>query len=126
MASNKFFKFIKRLFKKDKPNQAENKVYPTFTLSEDALLFVRKYAIPALKIEGLITEALADEIFQFATECELNMIDPLSKNGGDKTYDYPEKERDVLGDKYVSEVSGRWSKDFLIDLDDLNKRLGFI
>lgn len=104
----------------------KNNAYPKFTLSEDAIVFIRKYAIPALKIEGLITEAIADDIFEFATECELNMIDPLSEDGADKTYDYPEKERDALGDKYVSEVSGRWSKDFLIDLDDLNKRLGFI
>lgn len=125
MAINKFFKFIKRLFKKDRSEQID-KAYPKFTLSNEALLFIKNYAIPTLKIEGPITEALADDIFEFATECELNMIDPLSKDGCDKTYDYLEKERDFLGDKYVSEVSGRWSKDFLIDLDDLNKRLGLI
>lgn len=109
-----------------KNNKTKSKKYPKFMLSEEALLFIKKYAIPILKIEGPIDEEMEYAIFDFAVECELNMIDPLSKEGSDKTYEYTEKERDYLGDKYVSEVSGRWGKDFIVDLDDLNKRLGFI
>ena len=110
---------FKRLFKK----QSCNKEYPKFTLSNDAVIFIKKYAMPALNICLPITEELEDRIFEFAEECELNMIDPLSENGADKDYDYPEKERDVLGDKYVGEVSGRWAENFTVDLDDLNHRL---
>ena len=114
--------WIKRLFAKQQP---VNEEYPSFVLSENALLFIKKYAIPALNINTAITKELEYKIFDFATECELNMIDPLSKHGADRQYDYPEKERDCLGDKYVSEVSGRWANNFVVDLNDLNKRLGF-
>jgi len=99
----------------------EDKIYKKFKLSETAVLFIQKYAIPELKIENIITEKIQDEIFNFATDCELNMID---ENGCDKDYDYMEKERDILGDKYVSEVSGQWALNLIIDLDDLNERLG--
>ena len=87
-------------------------------LSEQALLFVKNYAIPSLKIQGKIDEDASMDIFDFACQCELNMVDD---NGYDRTDDYPEKERDILGDAYVSETSA-----FVIDLDDLNQRLGLI
>lgn len=87
-------------------------------LSEQALLFVKIYAIPSLKIQWKIDEDSAMDILDYACQCELNMID---ENGNNRTDDYPEKERDILGDAYVSETSA-----YIIDLDDLNQRLGLI
>lgn len=87
-------------------------------LSEQALLFIRKYAIPALKIQGKIDDDSAMEILDFASRCEINMVD---EQGCDRTDEYPEKERDILGDAYVTETSA-----YEIDLDDLNQRLGLI
>lgn len=84
-------------------------------LSDQALLFIRKYAIPILKIQGKIDNDSAMDILDFACQCELNMID---EQGFDKIDAYPEKERDVLGDAYVTETSA-----YKIDLDDLNNRL---
>lgn len=92
----------------------------TFKLSDTAISFVSKYALKELNINSKIDEKIADEIFIFAENCELNLID---ENGSDKDYDYPEKERDILGDLYVSEVSGYYSKNIDIDLDELNKKL---
>ena len=87
-------------------------------LSEEAILFIKKYAIPKLKIQGRINEDVAIDILDFACDCELNMID---EQGDDRTDDYPEKERDILGDAYVTETSA-----YEIDLIDLNERLGLI
>lgn len=93
----------------------KNKESGAIKLSEQALLFIKKYAIPTLKIQGKIDEDSAMAILDFACQCELNMID---EQGCDKIGDYPEKERDVLGDAYVTETSA-----YIIDLDDLNNRL---
>ena len=82
--------------------------------------FISQYALKELNINSKIDEKNIDEILIFAENCELNLID---ENGNDKDYDYPEKERDILGDLYVSEVSGYYSKNIDIDLDDLNKKL---
>lgn len=71
-----------------------------------------------MKIQGKIDEDTAIDILGFACDCELNMID---EQGHDRTDDYPEKERDVWGDAYVSETSA-----YEIDLIDLNERLGFM
>ena len=55
------------------------------------------------------------------------MIDPLSDDGCDKTYEYPERERNELADKFVGEITGQWDDEKLIpDFDDINKRLGLI
>ncbi|MBQ7307836.1 MAG: hypothetical protein IJW82_04825 [Clostridia bacterium] len=108
-------------FKKEKNTQPkELKIY---VFSEESVLFIKKYAIPQLKINGLINNENIYDILDYADECELNLIDPLSKNGQDKTYDYPEKERDFLGDKFVSEFSGLDIETFQIDYEDLNKRI---
>lgn len=64
-----------------------------------------------------INENIAEKILIFAENCELNMI---NEDGTDKDYEYPNKERDILGDLYVSEVSRKHSKNIEIDLDDLN------
>lgn len=87
-------------------------------VSDEAIYFIKKYAIHALNLSLPLNEDSFCEVLAFADECELNMIDPLSKYGSDKDYDYPEKERDILGDKFVSETSA-----YLIDLEDLNERL---
>ena len=99
------FKCLKKKQKEDKPKK----------LSEQALLFVKKYAIPTLKIQGKIDDDSAMDILDFACQCELNMVD---EQGCDRVDDYPEKERDILGDAYVTENSA-----YEIDLDDLNNRL---
>lgn len=87
-------------------------------LTEQALLFIKKYAIPTLKIQGKIDYDSAMDILNFACQCEQNMI---NEQGCDRIDDYPEKERDILGDAYVTETSA-----YKIDLDDLNQRLGLI
>ncbi len=101
-----------KLFKKNRQVEVSKKV------SEQAILFIKKYAIPALCIQGRIDENLFFDILNFACQCEQNMID---EQGYDRTDDYPEKERDIWGDAFVTEISA-----YKIDLDDLNKRLGFI
>lgn len=101
-----------RLFKKKKQD------YAPIKLSEQALLFIKKYAIPKLNIQERIDEDSAMDILDFAIQCELNMV---NAEGYDRTDEYPEKERDFLGDAYVTETSA-----YGIDLDDLNRRLGLI
>lgn len=96
------------------------KKYNTFKLSDSAIYFILKYALKELNINSKINERIAEEILNYAENCELNMID---ENGTDKDYEYPEKERDILGDLYVSEVSGYYSKNIDINLEDLNNRL---
>lgn len=87
-------------------------------LSDRAVLFIEKFAIPALGITSKIDDDIASEILDFALDCELSMI---GDDGNDRIDEYPNKERDILGDAYVTEVSA-----YLIDLDDLNHRLGFV
>ena len=87
-------------------------------LSEQALLFIKKYAIPALNIQEKIDENSAMDILDFAIQCELNMV---NDQGHDRTDEYPEKERDFFGDAYVTEVSA-----YAVDLHDLNNRLGLV
>ncbi len=91
-----------------------------FILSEDAVCFIKDFAMKELKIELPIDEDKFDLIFDFACDCELHMVD---ENGDDRKDDYSEKERDVCGDKFVSEISGNYGQNKEPDLDDLNKRL---
>lgn len=100
------FKLFNRKKRDDRP----------IKLSEQAILFIKKYAIPELKIQKRIDADLEMDILDFACKCELNMVDD---EGHDRTDDYPERERDILGDAYVTETSA-----YEIDLDDLNDRLG--
>lgn len=92
----------------------------TFKLSEQGLTFIKEYAVKELIITSKIDDDIMDKIFKFAVDCELNMID---EQGKDKEFNYPEKERDILGDEFVSEVSGNYGKNINIDLNDLNSRL---
>ena len=87
-------------------------------LSDRAVLFIEKFAIPTLGITTKIDEDIATEILDFAIDCELSMVDD---DGKDRTDEYPDKQRDILGEAYVTEVSA-----YLIDLEDLNRRLGFV
>lgn len=111
------------LFRRKNNKQKEIK---TFTLSNESVLFIKKYAYPQLNTNSLIDEELLDDIVELATQWELDMIDPLSKDGQDKTFDYPEKERNELADKFVGEITGQWNEESTPDFNDLNKRLGLI
>ena len=98
-----------------------------FCLSENAVAFIKKFAINALNINSPINEETLERIIDLATQWELDMIDPLSKDGCDKTCDYPDRERNEAADKFVSEITGQWNDEKLVpDFDDLNKRLGLI
>ena len=98
-----------------------------FVLSDRAILFIRKFAQPELNITSPIDEDMLDEITDLAVHWEMDMIDPLSKEGGDKTYEYPEKERNEMADKFVTEITGQWDDEKLVpDFEDLNKKLGLV
>ena len=104
----------------------DKKVPAKFVLSENAVSFIKTYAMEELGLAGPITEDVLDKIVDLAVQWELDMIDPLSEHGGDKTYDYPEKTRNEAADRFVSEITGQWDDDKLVpDFDDLNRRLGF-
>ncbi len=88
---------------------------------------MKNYALNQLNINTQIDAEILDSVVDLATEWELDMIDPLSKNGCDKTYDYPERKRNELADMFVGEITGQWNDDESIpDFDDINKRLGLI
>ncbi len=88
-----------------------------FKHSNSSVRFISKYALKEFDIKSKIDEQMVEKILIFAKNCELNMID---EDGTDKDYEYPNKEKDILGDLYISEVSGKHSKNIEIDLDDLN------
>ena len=111
-------------FKKKKPKQIAIK---TFVLSETAITFIKQFVFPKLNIISPIDENMLDTIINLATQWEMDMIDPLSTDGCDKNYDYPERERNELADKFVSELTGQWNDDTLVpDFENLNKRLGLL
>lgn len=98
-----------------------------FTLTENAILFIKKYAYPHLHTNMIVDEDVLDTIIDLATQWEMDMIDPLSADGCDKMYEYPERERNELADKFVGEITGKWTDGKLIpDFEDINKRLGLI
>ena len=90
--------------------------------SNNAVLFIKKYAIPYLNIVGDIdNDDVIIEIEGIARDWEDDMVD---KDGSDKEYDYPEKERNELADKFIGEVySVIEDENEFFDYDDLNKRL---
>ena len=110
--------------KKDRNKQQKPE---KFCLSENAIGFIKKFALNELNITSPIDEETLDRIIELAGEWELDMIDPLSKDGCDKTYDYPERERNEMADKFIGEVTGQWDDEKLVpDFEDLNKKLGLI
>lgn len=105
-------------FRKKKKEKA------TFKLSDDAILFIKKYLLKECTVQDKIDDDMLDEFVSIAFDWESSMVD---ENGNDKDYDYPDKERNEMADRFVSEVSGKLSTDLWIaDLNDLNERLGFI
>ena len=96
-----------------------------FNLSENAVNFIKKFVLTELNIISPINEETLDCIINLATQWEIDMIDPLSSDGCDKNYDYPERERNEMADKFVGEITGQWNDEKLVpDFEDLNRRLG--
>lgn len=93
-----------------------------FKLSDDAVEFIKKYLIRQCHISTKIDGDTLDDFLSIAFDWESLMVD---ENGNDKTFDYPDKERNEMADRFVSEVSGKWSSGLWSpDFDDLNNRLG--
>ena len=108
-------------------NKSTQKEIRKFVLSENAITFIKNFVKPQLNITSPINEDVLDEITDLAVQWEMDMIDPLDKEGRDKTYDYPERKRNEMADKFVSEVTGQWDDEKLVpDFEDLNRRLGLI
>ncbi len=102
----------------------KNKKVNVFKLSDEAIEFIKTYLLKELNITTKIDMDILDEFVSIAFDWESLMVD---ENGHDKTYDYPNKKRNEMADRFVSEVSGKLSTDLWIpDFDDLNKRLGLI
>lgn len=98
-----------------------------FILSDNAIVFIKNHIMKEIHIDKPIDENELDKIINIASQWEVDMIDPLSNEGFDKEYDYPEKERNELADAFISEVTGQWNDLVSVpDFDDLNKRLGLI
>lgn len=89
---------------------------PLYSVSEEAIEFIRKYILPMKQIDFIDEDAFYD-ILDIAESWELDMID---ENGSDKK-DYPFIERDTMGMNFVAEITGQ---DGDPNLDDLNRRLG--
>ncbi len=102
----------------------KNKDVSIFKLSDEAIEFIRVYLLKELNVSTKIDMDMLDDFVSIAFDWESEMVD---ENGKDKTYDYPNKERNEMADRFVSEVSGKLSTDLWIpDFDDLNKRLGLL
>lgn len=102
----------------------KTKSLKTFVLSNEAVDFIRKYLLEKCNITSKVDADTLNLFLSVAFDWESSMVD---ENGNDKTYDYPERERNEMADKFVSEVSGKWSSGLWIpDFEDLNKRLGLI
>ena len=100
----------------------KNKEVKVFKLSDEAIEFIRKYLLQECNVTTKIDRDLLDEFVNIAFDWETMMVD---EKGFDKTYDYPDKERNAMADRFVSEVSGKFSSDFWVpDIDDLNEKLG--
>lgn len=105
------------LFRKEK----EIKI---FKLSEDAILFLKKYIIPEMNISAKIDEGTMDKIIELSSQWELDMIDTKTKNFMDKNYDYSERERNEMADAFVGEITGQWIDGICEpDFADINKKL---
>lgn len=102
----------------------KNKDMSVFKLSDEAIEFIRLYLLKEINISTKIDMDILDDFVSIAFDWESEMVD---ENGKNKTYDYPNKERNEMADRFVSEVSGKLSTDLWIpDFDDLNKRLGLL
>lgn len=99
-----------------------NKEVKLFKLSDEAVEFIKKYLLKECNVTAKIDADMIDEFTSVAFDWETMMVD---ENGYDKEYDYPDKERNEMADRFVSEVSGKVASNlWAVDLDDLNERLG--
>lgn len=99
----------------------KNKEVTVFRLSNESVEFIKKYLLKDTDISKINADILA-EFVAIAFDYESLMVD---KNGSEKTYDYPDKERNEMADRFISEISVKLESDlWVIDFDDLNKRLG--
>lgn len=87
-----------------------------FSVSEEAIEFIRTYILPIKHID-FIDEDVFHDIFDIAESWELDMID---ENGFDKKDD-PFIKRNTMGMNFVSEISGQNGEP---NFEDLNRRLG--
>lgn len=102
----------------------KSKEVKIFKLSDESIKFIKIYLLKELNVTTKVDMDTLDEFISVAFDWESLMVD---ENGKDKTYDYPERERNEMADRFVSEVSGKLSTDLWIpDFDDLNKKLGLI
>ena len=99
-----------------KRNEKMEQKVTLYSVSEEAVEFIRTYILPVKHIDFIDEDVLYD-IFDIAESWELDMID---ENGFDRE-DNPFMERDTMGMNFVSEISGQ---DGEPDLEDLNRRLG--
>lgn len=95
-----------------------------FKVTDDSVSFIKSYVIPEMKLSAPIDETMLNRIIGLADDWEADMIDTGSDNYSDKTFSYPERDRNIAADRFVSEISGYWSKHGNVDFDDLNSRLG--
>lgn len=102
----------------------KNKGTNVFKLSDEAIKFIKTYLLKELNVTTKIDMDMLDDFVSIAFDWESETVD---ENGNDKTYDYPNKERNEMADRFVSEVSGKLSTGLWIpDFDDLNQKLGLI
>lgn len=102
----------------------KNKQLKFFKLSDEAIEFIKKYLLKECKVVTKIDGDTLDDFLSVAFDWESLMVD---ENGNDKNYDYPDKERNEMADRFVSEVSGKWTSGLWSpDFEDVNKRLGLI
>lgn len=102
----------------------KNKGVNIFRLSDEAIEFIKTYLLKELNITTQVDMDMLDDFVSIAFDWESEMVD---ENGEDRTYDYPNKKRNEMAERFVSEVSGKLSTDLCVpDLDDLNKRLGLL
>lgn len=100
----------------------KNKTPKIFQISDNAVEFIRKYLLPQCNTITKVDGDSLDLFLSIAFDWESSMVD---ENGQDKGYDYPEKERNEMADRFISEVSGKWSSGkWVPDFDDLNRKLG--
>ncbi len=100
----------------------KSKEIKTFKLSVEAVNFIKTYLLPELNITSKIDEGILDDFLYIASVWESLMVD---ENGYDKNYEYPDKERNEMADRFVTEISGKWSSGLWVpDFEDLNQRLG--
>lgn len=101
-----------------------NKEIKVFKLSDDAVYFIKTYLLKEFTVTSPIDMDILDDFVSIAFNWETEMVD---ENGNDKNYSYPNKERNEMADRFVSEVSGKLSTNmYTPDFDDLNERLGLM